>query len=390
MTDKIIIIDDEQVIVDITMMILRNKGYEVLGANCAVEGLHLIEQHCPSLVLLDYMMPVMDGMETLKSIRRDFPDVAVIMFTGKGGEEVAVELMKAGASDYVLKPFSNQDLVDRIDNVLRIRRVELLNRELSIERERLIGEIERWNQTLESRVEEKGRELERVQSEIIQAEKLAALGHISAGLAHEIRNPLNSIALFAQILKSVLKDDPESAGYTEKIAREVDRIDGILIKLLDVSKTPRTELSECNLCTVVTQSLDSFEDQISVQNVCVKKQGLDFPLHFVGDPSELELVFNNLFANALYEMKEGGKLGVAAEIEDGQFRIIVSDTGRGIPAEKLREIFDPFFSTKKSGTGFGLSVVLRVVRNHGGRIDVESRQGEGTRFLVQLPRHNRV
>jgi len=385
MAEKIVVIDDERVIVEITSMILRNKGYEVFGAGSAMEGIELIARHSPSLVLLDYMMPVMDGMAALRRIRQEYPDVAVIMFTGKGGEEVAVELMKAGASDYILKPFSNQDLADRIENVLRIRRVELLNRELSAERERLLQEIARWNRELEQRVEEKSRELERTQSEMIQAEKLAALGHLSAGLAHEIRNPLNSINLFAQILKSVLTHDSESTEYADKIIREVERVDGILVKLLDVSRTPRENFSQVDLCEVLGESLEHFSEQMRLQGVRLSRQGLDAPLVIRGDRSELALVFNNLFANALYEMKEGGRLGIEADHSEGDMSLVVSDTGGGIPADKQREIFDPFFTTKKTGTGFGLSVVLRVVKNHGGRIRVESEAGQGTSFYLRFP-----
>ena len=120
MPDRILVVDDEKIILELTSMILKSKGFDVFTAGGGEEGLQLVEEHRPSVVLLDYMMPVMDGMTVLKKIRKSFPDTYVIMFTGKGSEEIAVELMKAGASDYVLKPFNNQDLVERIENVLKI------------------------------------------------------------------------------------------------------------------------------------------------------------------------------------------------------------------------------------------------------------------------------
>ena len=231
----ILIIDDEKIILDLTAIILKNRGYEVLAAQDAVAGIEMSKETHPDLVLLDYMMPGMDGLVALKELRKGLPDTYVIMFTGKGSEEIAVELMKAGASDYILKPFNNQDLTDRIENVLRIRAMEISNRELLKERELLVQEIAGWNRELESRVQEKTEALKKAQAEIVQTEKLASLGYLSAGMAHEIRNPLNSITLFLQLLKSG-SEDQEKLEYYDKIFKEIDRIDGILRKLLDASK----------------------------------------------------------------------------------------------------------------------------------------------------------
>jgi hypothetical protein len=385
MTDRILVVDDEKIILELTSMVLRSNGYEVLTAESGARGLEIVERETPAVVLLDYMMPGMDGMTALRRIRERFPSTYVIMFTGKGSEEIAVELMKAGASDYILKPFSNQDLIDRIDNVLRIRRIELHNKELREERERLLHEIEQWNQELARRVEEKSRELERAHAEIVQAEKLAALGHLSAGMAHEIRNPLNSINLFAQILKSGLSDDAENASYTDKIMNEVDRIDDLLVKLLEASKRPRFELKPVDIADVIDRALAGFEALASAQKVTVEKEYVSVPPPILADASEIEQIFNNLFVNSLYEMQEGGKLGIRLSHDEQSIFVSVSDTGGGIPQENLKRIFDPFFTTKNKGTGFGLSVVLRIVKTYSGRISVDSVEGKGTVFHLQLP-----
>ncbi len=384
--DRILVVDDEKIILELTSMILKSKGYQVLTAESGADGLALVEREHPAAVLLDYMMPAMDGMTALKQIRQRFPDTYVIMFTGKGSEEIAVELMKAGASDYILKPFNNQDLVDRLENVLRIRRIELNNKELREERERLLREIEKWNQELEQRVEEKSRELERAHAEILQAEKLASLGHLSAGMAHEIRNPLNSISLFGQILRSGLENDAEKVGYTDKILKEVDRIDDILVQLLAASKRPRFELELVRVDEVLEAVLKGFEAQVAAQGIEVDKVFVATPPPLLSDATEIEQIFSNLIANAIYEMQDGGRLGVRLDQDGGsKIRIDISDTGRGIPKENLNKIFDPFFTTKTKGTGFGLSVVLRIVKTYGGRISVESTEGEGTVFHIELP-----
>ena len=385
MNETILVVDDEKIILELTSMILRSKGYRALTAENGQEGLEVVAREAPAVVLLDYMMPVMDGMTVLRQLQDRFPETYVIMFTGKGSEEIAVELMKAGASDYILKPFNNQDLVERIENVLRIRRIELANRELRQERERLLAEIESWNRELEKRVEDKSRELEQAHAEIVQAEKLATLGHLSAGMAHEIRNPLNSISLFAQILQSGLAEDAEKAGYADKIIKEVDRIDDILIKLLATSKRPRFELEPVVLTRIIDDVLKTLSVQLQAQRVEIDKEYLTEPPPIQADASEISQIFSNLFANSLYEMPDGGKLGIRLSHDEKAIHIAVSDTGGGIPEENIGKIFDPFFTTKTKGTGFGLSVVLRIVKTYGGRISIDSKKGEGTVFLIDLP-----
>ncbi len=383
--EKVLVVDDEEVIVELTALLLRGRGFEVLTAYNGEECLSVVEKEQPALVLLDYMMPVMDGETALKKIIQRYPDTYVIMFTGKGSEEVAVRLMKAGAADYLQKPFVNSSLLERIDTVLQIRLVELANRELMREKDLLQREIEAWNTHLERRVEEKSQELELAHREILQAEKLAALGHISAGMAHEIRNPLNAINLFAQILSGAYADDPENSVYIKKISEEVERIDEILVKMLAASRGTAAPRSAVSLDLVAKKVLANSEVQSRSQQVEV-----DFVVEgeipaIVADPTEVEQIFTNLVTNALFEMRNGGRLGVHLTPEEEYIRIEISDTGRGIPQEHLSQVFDPFFTTKEKGTGFGLSVVLRIVRGYGGLIKVESEVGRGTTFIVRLP-----
>ncbi len=380
----ILVIDDEQPILDITAIILRNRGYEVYTAIDALAGLKLMESVRPELVLLDYMMPGMDGLSALKEIRRRFPDSYVMMFTGKGSEEIAVELMKAGASDYVLKPFSNQDLIDRIDSILRIRRVELKNRELLREREILLAEIAAWNRELEARVEEKTAALQKVQTEIVQAEKLATLGYLSAGMAHEIRNPLNSIALFIQLLRNAL-EDPEKNEYINKCLKEIDRIDGILQGLLDVVKRPRFEIGDVWINSIIDTTLEIFRPQLEHHKIEVVRDYRRIPPAIQANSLEMEQIFTNLFLNAIHEMPSQGKLTVQLDHGEQEITVRVSDSGGGIPAEHLPRIFDPFYTTKKSGLGMGLAVVLRIVKTYDGKRDVEKSDNSGTTFRICFP-----
>jgi signal transduction histidine kinase len=380
----ILVIDDEESILNLVAIILGNRGYTVARANDAFQGMELVASLKPELVVLDYMMPGMDGLAALSRIRTIFPDTYVIMFTGKGSEEIAVELMKAGASDYMLKPFNNQNLLERVENVLKIRKVELKNRELILEREQLLHEIKAWNKELEERIRKESEALQKAHAEVVQSQKLVTLGYLAAGMAHEIRNPLNSISLFVQLIKEGV-EDAEKIECVEKILKEVDRVDGTLRKLLDSARRPRFELTEVNIAAIIQKVLDSFTPQMSRQNVTLRfSPGEKLP-PLKADPAEIEQIFTNLFLNAIDEMPEGGELAVELDHDDSDITIRVSDSGRGIPEENIPNIFDPFFSTKLRGTGMGLPIVLRIIKNYGGKIEVAATGKSGTKFLVRLP-----
>ncbi len=380
----ILIVDDEKINLDLTARVFRNRGFKVLTAANAPEALALVKGNNPEIVVLDYMMPEMNGFSALKEIRQRFPATYVIILTGRGSERIAVELMKAGASDYIVKPFLNQDLVERVEKVLKVRAIEIRNRELLVERDSLVREIASWNRELEERVREKTNELQRVQGEIIQAEKMSTLGYLSAGMAHEIRNPLNSIGLYVQLVKGS-PDETERLECLAKIEQEIKRIDGILRKLMDAVKRPRFHLRQVSIKEVVDSAIELFTSRMEMHRVSLKREYLRIPPPIQADPTELEQIFTNLFVNSIEEMTDGGVLGVVLDQDESTIVIRVSDTGKGIPQENITRVFDPFFTTKNSGTGLGLSVVLRIVRTYNGRIEVESEEGKGTVFTVFLP-----
>lgn len=381
---SVVVIDDDRNILQLATMILTRGGYQVFQAPTAREGMEVIAARNPELALLDYIMPEMDGLAALREIRTRFPATYVVMFTGKGNEEIAVELMKNGASEYLLKPFNNRVLTERLDNVLRIREIELHNKALQKEHERLLQEIDKWNQDLQKRVREKTEALQKAQSEIAQSEKLAALGYLSAGMAHEIRNPLNSISLFVQLMRQSAAD-PEQLDYLGKILKEIDRIDSIIRNLLDASQRTRTITNDVQIDQVIDNALDVFLPQIETGKVQVKRRYRVVPPPIKADPAELEQIFTNLFLNALDEMPDGGLLEIEIVVENGKVVVMVGDSGSGIPAGALPNIFDPFFTTKSRGTGMGLPVVQRIARIYEGSVTVGKTSPEGTVFRLEFP-----
>lgn len=383
----VVVIDDDIHILELTELILARRGYQVITTASARHGMEIIADRLPELVLLDYMMPEMDGLTALREIRTRFPSTYVVMFTGKGSEEIAVELMKGGASEYLLKPFNNRNLVERLDNVLRIREIELHNRSLQQEHVRLLQEIDNWNQDLQKRVREKTDALQKAQSEIAQSEKLAALGYLSAGMAHEIRNPLNSISLFIQLMRQNTID-PEQLEYHGKILKEIDRIDDIIRKLLDASRRTRTITNDIYIDRVIDNALEVFSPQIETGKIRVTRSYCDSLPPIKADPAELEQIFTNLFLNALDEMSIGGHLEIQVSEELGRVVIRVADSGGGISDDTLPCIFEPFFSTKARGTGMGLPVVQRIARIYDGNIMVERTTPDGTVFRLDFPACN--
>ncbi|HIJ94416.1 MAG TPA: response regulator [Desulfuromonadales bacterium] len=380
----LVIIDDDPNLLELTSLILSRRGFQVFAACTPRAGLELIAAHSPELVLLDYVMPEMNGLDTLRQIKSQFPDTYVVMFTGKGSEEIAVELMKSGASEYLLKPFNNRNLIERLENVLKVREVELHNRILQREQERLLREIETWNQELQNRVREKTEALHNAQDEIVQSEKLAALGYLAAGMAHEIRNPLNSISLFIQLMRQN-SDDPEQREYQGKILKEVERVDAIIRKLLDVSRRTRVITSNVLINRVIDAALDVFAPQIETRNIIVERNYTTLPAPITADAAELEQIFTNLFLNALDEMTQGGRLVIEITQQDSRVIIRVSDSGGGIPESALPNIFEPFYSTKSRGTGMGLPVAQRIARMYEGLLTVEETSSLGTIFRLEFP-----
>jgi signal transduction histidine kinase len=380
----VVIIDDDVHILELASLILARRGYQVFTSSKARDGITIIADKLPELVLLDYMMPEVDGLTALREIRSRFPHTYVVMFTGKGNEEIAVELMKGGASEYILKPFNNRDLVERLDNVLRIREIELQNQSLQSEQVRLLREIDSWNQELRERVREKTDALKKAHSEVSQSEKLATLGYLSAGMAHEIRNPLNSISLFVQLMRQNTAD-PEQLDYQEKILKEIDRIDAIIRKLLDASRRSRTILDNVLIDEIIDSAIEAFSPQIESGRIVITRSSSNIPARIKADPAELGQIFTNLFLNALEAMPSGGRIDISVCAEHSRAIVRMTDSGGGIPEDILPNIFDPFFSTKSRGTGMGLPVIQRIARIYDGNVVVESTSPQGTVFRLDFP-----
>lgn len=246
--------------------------------------------------------------------------------------------------------------------------------------------LEQQYARLEDRIEELNSEIAEKNRAMERSRRLAAMGEMAAKIAHEIRNPLGSIAILATILERELTHDSEKRKLAEHITKGVKTLDNLLSNMLLFASAPEARLKQVDLREVIEESL--------LLTGGHEKKGVSIKGWYEGrtvimaDPAQLRQLFLNIFLNSLDAMEEGGNLTIRTRLDEAMTDFIgieIRDTGKGIPAEHIDRIFDPFFSTKARGTGLGLAIVSAVINAHNGTIDVRSEPGEGTVFLVRLP-----
>jgi two-component system NtrC family sensor kinase len=248
-------------------------------------------------------------------------------------------------------------------------------------------ELKEWAISLESKVEERSREIMLMEEQLRRSEKLASLGTLSAGVAHEINNPLTGILLYASIINSDKRLDPALMPDVERVISETQRCAGIVKHLLEFSRESSPEKEVTVLDAILDEVVTLFHEQPDFRNIAIRKKYGDGLPYISVDPNQIRQVFMNLVINAGHAMPNGGDLEISTyRTADGKYVCAgLKDNGDGIPEENLARIFDPFFTTKSEGTGLGLSISYGIIENNGGKIEVKSRVGEGTTFVVMLP-----
>ncbi|HSK71518.1 MAG TPA: ATP-binding protein [Pyrinomonadaceae bacterium] len=232
----------------------------------------------------------------------------------------------------------------------------------------------------------------RLEAQLQEAEKSAVVGRLASAIAHEIRNPLNYINLTLDHLRSKFTpEEPEKQAtfekLTEQLKKEVERINRQVSDFLRYSRPLKLDMQPIEARRVVESSLRIIEPQAEEQNVKISLVERENVPNILGDPEVLRSVFSNLFINAVQAMENtGGNLSVTVSPDENVVKIEVADTGAGISEENLSKIFEPYFSTKETGTGLGLAIVRKIIEDHNGTIEVESKLNEGTKFSVRLPR----
>ena len=233
-------------------------------------------------------------------------------------------------------------------------------------------------------------DLRDLQERMIQAERLAALGRLSAGLAHEIKNPLSAIKTFVQLIPQKFDRPSFRDKLNTTVPRELERINRLVDNLLQLTRKPKLTLASLQINEILAQTTELYQGEMDRRGVmCQTTFGRDMP-RVQGDAELLHRVFSNIILNAIQAMPGGGELTVStlpptAEGRDRCLRAIFQDTGVGMDPETVGRLFDPFFTTKQKGTGLGMANSKRIVEEHGGAIEIQSTPGKGTRVVVWLP-----
>lgn len=382
MTERVLIVDDEEDLRYVYTRQLRGDGYLLDTAADGEEAIEKIRATEYAVILTDMRMPHKDGLAVIAAAREHLPDAEIIVLTGHGSLENALQAFKAGnIFEYLLKPLDDIGVL----NTVVARAIERRN-------------LRKHNRELFEQLQRAYEELRQKSEMLIQNEKMSAIGVLAAGVAHELNNPLTAVVGFAQMIAEKLKANrPANWSDTEyeraqqalenlvQGAHRARDIVGSLLRFARATKPDARTLVDIN------QTLRDalvFTEHLLLRHGIVLEKRLAPELPPVwGNSARLQHVFTNLLINAQQATPSGGTVRVIterAEHPKGVW-VHVEDTGEGIPPEALERIFEPFYTRKAQGTGLGLSIAKQIIEEHGGEIRVESELGKGARFSVFLP-----
>ena len=416
---RILAVDDSATYRELVANALRSDGYEVIAARSGEEALELLSVQVVDCILLDVMMPGMGGKETCRRLKESptIRDIPVVLLTAVEDRAAMLEGLATGADDYIQKSAELEVLKARVRTQLRRRQFEdetrrvrerLLKseieaaearsaREIAEARAALVGELERKNDDLKLAYAE----LQATQARLVQSAKMASLGELVAGVAHEINNPLAFVLSHLYTSEQSLRDVEQRIGATalapgqKQWERALERLAGmrlglvrmrdLVVKLRTFSRLDEGEIKvvsvrECvdSVLTILTHRLG---DRIAVE------LALGEPDRIECMPGQLNQALMNLVANGIDAIEGPGQIRIQSGAEGELYFIRIEDSGCGIPPSNRQRVFEPFFTTKPvgQGTGLGLSITYSIVKKHGGTLELGDAPGGGTAATIRLP-----
>lgn len=374
---RLIIVDDEPVILDLLASLFADT-HDVVPCSDGRTALQAMEEGGVDVMLTDKNLPDMGGLELLGHAKRIRPDAEVLLITGYASLDTALAALQLGAFDYIIKPpKSIFDVKRKVEQAFEKQAVVREN-------ERLVAELRDKNLELVAALARD----KQMQAELIQSEKLAGIGTLAAGVAHEISSPLFGVLGLAEAIAE--EDDLAAAQeYAREIVSYSKSIKEIVVQLSGYSRsTDREYLAKIELAKVVRDAVLLVQRSMGLGEGRIDLELAD-DVYLSARTGEVQQVFVNLVKNALEATEEegGGQVSVTLIREGDTAVAVVADQGPGIAPEVAKLIFDPFYTTKPpgKGTGLGLNIVYRLVTRYRGTIVVESAPGDGTRFVLRFP-----
>jgi two-component system sensor histidine kinase HydH len=354
---RVLLVDDNAALVENLAQILDDEGYDVQTASTGAKALAAAKPGF-DVALLDVRLPDADGTELAERLRDISPEGAIVLLTGFATLETAIAAVRAGAFAYLVKPCSTPDLLLTIEQALRQVRLHAEKRELS----------------RRAKV----------------AEKLAAVGTMTAGLSHEIRNPLNAAGLQLAVLERRVNklpagDQPPLLEPLRLVRDEIGRLEHLLQDFLQFARPRELNLAAVDAASAVESVVGFLAGDAEQRRITLEYAVAPGLAATAADPERLRQVLMNLAINALDATPRGGRVHIEARAEGREVLFLVDDSGPGIAPDARDRLFEPFFTTKPTGSGLGLAIVHAIVSQHGGSVEIDSSPLGGARFAVRLP-----
>jgi signal transduction histidine kinase len=376
---NVLLVDDESSIRLTMGEFLKRAGYSV---SLEPDYDHAV-RHKPEdldVAVIDINLPGKSGIQLLHKLASSEVYVPVIMITGEPNLTVLPEIVRAGAYDFIAKPIVKDVLLNAVARAAEKKR-------LTDEKVRLEHEIKRYAEELEMRVAERTAELVETHKQLVAQERIAALGRAAAQVAHEVKNPLSGLLLYALHLKSTASNFSESeAELVDKIVITINHLNSRVEQILGFARPVNFSTSKGDLNQIVSDILELLRPQVTANKVEVRLSPASEAAHVMLDEASMRGALMNVILNAIEAMPDGGVLSISVEQSDESLQLEVADTGRGIDEEQLNKIFEPFYTTKEQGLGLGMPYARKIIAQHGGTISISSQLGEGTTIRIVIPR----
>ncbi len=383
--DSVFIVDDDKILLRIFEKILGQLNCTIYTENNSLKAEKLIEQYQPDILILDVMMPELDGFALLQNLKKNPQTThipALFVSAQTNGKDI-VNGLKLGAMDYITKPVSQEEIIAKVKTQLQMARYRKALREKN-------EELNSLNASLEKLVEEKTRAL-------MAKEKQSLIGSMVTGMVHNFRSPLTVISGYSEFLQDMV--DGEAKEFIDKVIQAADQLDNMMQNLMIKTSLDHTiKVEQVDINTLIKREFDFFNANLRFKHEVEKILDLDETLPTVNMVyADLVQVFENLLNNALDAMwnRPIQQIKVSTSYDSNNVYISISDTGVGIEADKIPLLFDPFYTSKPrtdqtnndepTGTGLGLHSCQNTLNQYNGKIIVESIPNEGSTFRIVLP-----